>query len=190
MRTGGRWDTWFSSLCPRLETRHSGNMNYCKTSQEAYLEALRVERMLRRSRMQQCQRRANVVERLFPGEDNPTLVIRWLLNTNEKEEEEWRHAKKFYTRVTVEDKSAELIIDNGSAINFVAQEVIDKLHWQTKKLSKPYQVTWSNGHVIPMTHRFWYHLGPVWQFTFKIKWIEVKYKEGIKYKWIMMVFYF
>eukprot|EP00268_Persea_americana_P014206 TRINITY_DN16298_c2_g2_i6.p1 TRINITY_DN16298_c2_g2~~TRINITY_DN16298_c2_g2_i6.p1 ORF type:complete len:103 (-),score=12.38 TRINITY_DN16298_c2_g2_i6:100-408(-) len=50
------------------------NMNNYKTSQEAYLEAFRVERMLRRSYMQQCssedrksqQRpRAHVVERLF-----------------------------------------------------------------------------------------------------------------------------
>lgn len=30
------------------------NMNYGKTSQEAYLEAIRVERMLRRSQRQQC----------------------------------------------------------------------------------------------------------------------------------------
>ena len=55
-----------------------------------------------------------IVERLFAGEDNPTLVIHRLLNTSEKEEEEWRQAKKFHTRVTVEDKSANLIIDTGS----------------------------------------------------------------------------
>ena len=30
------------------------NMNYCKTSQEAYLKAIWVERMLKKSRMQQC----------------------------------------------------------------------------------------------------------------------------------------
>ena len=81
------------------------NMNNCKTSPEAYLEAFRVERMLRRSRMQQCRPRAHVVEKLFTGEDNPTLVIPRLLNTNEKEEE-WRRAKKFYTWVRVEHKSA------------------------------------------------------------------------------------
>ena len=72
---------------------------------------------------------------------------------NDTKREEWRRAKKFHTRVTVKDKSANLIIDNGSAINFVAQEVNDKLHWPTKKLPKPYLVTWSNGHVIPVTHR-------------------------------------
>ena len=65
------------------------NLNYCKTIQDAYLEALRVERMLRRSRMQQFRQRAHVVERLFVGEDNLTLAIRRLLNTNEKEEEGW-----------------------------------------------------------------------------------------------------
>ena len=92
------------------------------------------------------------MESFFAGEDNPTLVIRRLLNTSEKEEEEWRQAKKFHTRVRVEDKSANLIIDNGSAINFVAQKVIGKLHWPIEKLPKPYQVTWTNGHVIPITH--------------------------------------
>ena len=57
-------------------------------------------------------------------------------------------------RVRVEDKSANLIIDNGSAMNFVAQEVIDKLHWPIEKLLMPYQVTWSNGHIIPVTQMF------------------------------------
>ena len=87
------------------------------------------------------------MERLFAGENHPTLVIRRLLNI--ENEEQWRRAKKFHTRVRVENKSANLIIDNGNAINFLAQEVIDKLHWPTEKLHKPYQVTWSNGHVTP-----------------------------------------
>ena len=41
------------------------NMNHCNNNNEAYLEAFRVERMLRRSHMRQCQPRAHVVERLF-----------------------------------------------------------------------------------------------------------------------------
>ena len=102
--------------------------------------------------MRQCQPRAHVVERLG-GEHNPTLVIWRLLNLNTKEEEEWRQAKKFHTRVIVIGKAVNVVIDNGSAINFVAQEVIDKLNLPTEKLPKPYQVTWSTGHVIPVTHR-------------------------------------
>ena len=51
------------------------NMNYCKTNQEAYLEALCVERLLRRSRMQQCRQRTHAVERLFTREDNPIIVV-------------------------------------------------------------------------------------------------------------------
>ena len=93
------------------------------------------------------------MERHFEGEDNPTLVIRRLLNTNEEEEDEWIHDKKFYMRVIVIDKAVNVVIDNGSVINFVAQEVIDKLYLPTEKLPKPYQVTWSNGHVIPVTHK-------------------------------------
>ena len=91
------------------------------------------------------------MEKLFAGEENPTLVIRRLLNTNKKEEEEWRLAQKFHTRVRIKDKSVNVIIDNGSAINFVSQEVIDKLNLPTDKLLKPYQVTWYNGYVIPVT---------------------------------------
>ena len=66
--------------------------------------------------MQQCRPRAHVVERLFEGENNPTLVI-WRLNSNQKEEEEWRQAKKFHMRVRVKDQSVNVIIDNDSAIN-------------------------------------------------------------------------
>ena len=52
-------------------------------------------------------------------------------------------AKKFHTRVIVVDKGVNVIIDNGSVINFIAQEVIDKLNLPTEKLPKPYQVKWS-----------------------------------------------
>ena len=89
----------------------------------------------------------------FVDEDNPTLVIRRLLNTNQKEEEEWRQAKKFHMRVRVKDRSVNVIIDNSSAINFVAQGVIEKLNLPTEKLSTPFQVTWSNGHVILVSYR-------------------------------------
>ena len=74
------------------------------------------------------------MERLFTGEDNPTFVIRCLLNTNEEEEQEWTHPKNFHRRVIVIDKAVNVVIDNGSAINFVAQEVIDKLNLTTEKL--------------------------------------------------------
>ena len=55
----------------------------------------------------------------FVREENPTIVIRRLHNTTEKEAEEWSQAQKFHMRVRVEDKSANLIIDNGSVINFI-----------------------------------------------------------------------
>ena len=41
------------------------------------------------------------------------------LITNEMEEEEWRQTKIFPTRVKCEDRLTKLVIDNGSAINFV-----------------------------------------------------------------------
>ena len=59
----------------------------------------------------------------------------------------------FRTRVKCDDRLANLVIDSDSVINFVAQEVIDKLHWPTVKLVKPYKVTLSNGSLILATHR-------------------------------------
>ena len=128
------------------------NMSFCKTNQKTYLEAFRVESLLGRSHMRQFQPgersqqrpRGQVVETLFALQDSLTHVIRQLISTNEKEED-WRQTKKFHTRVREEDKSVNLIIDNGSAINFVGQKVIEKL-------PKPYQVTWSNDFVILVTH--------------------------------------
>ena len=70
----------------------------------------------------------NIVELQFAKETTPTLVIRRLLTTNKKEEEEWIQTMIFRTRVKCEDRLAKLVIDNGSAVNFVAQEIIDKLH--------------------------------------------------------------
>lgn len=90
----------------------------------------------------------------FAGADIPTLVIRQVLTSNEEEEEGWRQQNFFRTRVRVEEKVANLVIDRGSGINFVVQEVIDKLHWPTKTLLKPYKVTWPNGFVISVTHVF------------------------------------
>ena len=81
------------------------------------------------------------METHFAGEDNPTLVIHRLLTSNEMDEEVWRRTKKFQTRVKCEDKVANLVIDNSSAINFVAQEAINKLRWPTEKLPKSYEVT-------------------------------------------------
>ena len=130
-------------LKPDIEEK----MMFCQTVQEAYREAIRVEHVLRQSHMQQCKpqdgksrqrRRAHIVETHFSGEDNPKLVIRRVLTTNKMKEEEWRQHKKFQTQVRCEARLANLVIDHGSAINFLAQEVIDKLHRPTEKLLKPY----------------------------------------------------
>ena len=91
-----------------------------------------------------------------------------------------------FTQVRVEDKRTNLIIDDGRAINFVAQEVIDKLHWPTQKLHKPYQVTQSNGHVIPVTHRYLvsFKMG---HYEGKI-WCDVIYMNIAHYFWASMAF--
>ena len=53
----------------------------------------------------------------------------------------------FRRRVKCKDELANLVIDNDSAITFVAQGFINKLHWPTEKLPKTYKVIWSNGFV-------------------------------------------
>lgn len=82
-----------------------------------------------------------------------TRVIRKFLTSNEDEEQEWRRTKIFRTWVTVKEKLANLVIDNRSAISFVARKVIDKLPWPTKMLLKPYKVTWANDSVIFVTNK-------------------------------------
>ena len=59
----------------------------------------------------------------------------------------------FCTWVKCKDRLVNRVIDNDSAINFVAQKVIEKLHWPTEKLPKPYKVAWSNGFVVHVTHK-------------------------------------
>ena len=63
--------------------------------------------MLQQSHMQQCKpqegksqqrSKAHIVGTHFKREDNPKLIKRQLLTTNEKEEEEWRHDTAFQTK--------------------------------------------------------------------------------------------
>lgn len=58
------------------------------------------------------------------------------------------------TRVKCEGKLTNLVIGRGNMIDFVAQEVIDRLYWPTEKLLKPYnyKVTWANDSIILVTH--------------------------------------
>lgn len=50
---------------------------------------------------------------------------------------------------------AHMGINNGSVISFVAQRVVDKLHWFTEKLPNPYKVTWDNGSgILVYSHMF------------------------------------
>eukprot|EP00268_Persea_americana_P061506 TRINITY_DN7781_c0_g1_i8.p1 TRINITY_DN7781_c0_g1~~TRINITY_DN7781_c0_g1_i8.p1 ORF type:complete len:213 (+),score=32.51 TRINITY_DN7781_c0_g1_i8:230-868(+) len=143
---------FMSGLNPDTEEK----MKFCQTIQEACKDAIRVERILRQSHIQQYksqerrsqERKAHIIETHFSKKDNPKLVIHRLLTTNKMEEEDWTQYIKFQTHVRCKGKLANLVIDRSSAINFIAQEVIDKLHWPSKKLLKPYRVTWANDVII------------------------------------------
>lgn len=122
---------------------------------EKFREAIHIELILRHFHILQVKSqegkfqqrtRAHIVESHFAGEHNPTLVILRLLTKNEKEG--CRQIKVFQTRVRVEEKITNLVIDNVSAINLVEKEVIDKIHWPSEELSNPYKVPWANDFVI------------------------------------------
>lgn len=77
-----------------------------------------------------------ITESHFAEEDDTTLVIHRFLTANEKEKE-WSDTKMFLTWVKCGDRLVNLVSDNGSAINFIAKEVIEKLYWPTTKLPTP-----------------------------------------------------
>eukprot|EP00268_Persea_americana_P045960 TRINITY_DN470_c8_g1_i1.p2 TRINITY_DN470_c8_g1~~TRINITY_DN470_c8_g1_i1.p2 ORF type:complete len:130 (-),score=12.98 TRINITY_DN470_c8_g1_i1:97-486(-) len=56
-------------------------------------------------------------------------------------------------RMRCKGKLSNLIINGGSAMNIVAQKVIDILKLPTEKHPKPYKVAWVNDHSIPITRR-------------------------------------
>lgn len=67
--------------------------------------------------------------------------------------EDWRRISIFRTRVRCKCKICNLIIDGGSVMNIVAQEVIDKLQLPTNKKPKPCKVAWVDDHAIPVTRQ-------------------------------------
>lgn len=112
-------------------------MNYWKTIIEACRKAILVEHMFKRSRIGQLKPqdgkfqqeglillKHNLLERIIPNSsfDNfsPQMKAR-------RRVEVWRLTKIFRTWV-----KSSMVIDCGSAINFLPQEIIDKLHWSTK----------------------------------------------------------
>lgn len=59
--------------------------------------------------------------------EGPTFITCRLINTNDEEEDDWKRVAIFWTRVKCKEKFCTMVINGSDLINFVAQEVIDKL---------------------------------------------------------------
>ena len=58
----------------------------------------------------------------------------------------------FHTRCVVKERSVNLTIDEGSTVNMVSTEVVEKLGLNMAPLERPYTVKWFKGE-IKITHR-------------------------------------
>lgn len=61
--------------------------------------------------------------------------------TKDNREEEWLRTNIFHTCVEHQGKALNLIIDNGSGMNVISQEVVEKMKFLQKKHPKPYKLS-------------------------------------------------
>jgi hypothetical protein len=98
------------------------------------------------------QEDATSPEEILEGSNLPLCVIRRILAGQQAEEDEdhdWIRTNIFHTRVEHNGKSLNLIIDNGSGMNVISQEAVQKLKLPTEKHPKPYKVSWVDDTSIP-----------------------------------------
>jgi hypothetical protein len=68
-------------------------------------------------------------------------------------EEDWLRTNIFHTRVEHKGRALNLIIDNGSGMNVVSQEIVKKLKLPVEKHPKPYKLSWVDDSSIPIKSR-------------------------------------
>lgn len=150
---------WFF-ISEASEQTYWKKMNYCNTSQEAYIKAFCVEHMLKRSRMGQ----GKTEERKYQQRTKPHAVethfLKWIIPhlsfvnfspqmIRTKSGVGLRNSKH---GLGVENRSVNLVIDSGSAMNLVAQEVLEKLHQpiESHRLDGRQRDFKSNNHQMPI----------------------------------------
>lgn len=141
-------------------------VNRYQSYQEAYVEAIHVVDKLRRSHMKRLQKQriqvkkgSIFVESYLPKKGYQKYIYIYIYRRRQshtrhpptshhkqEREEELRVETTYNISNTgrCKGKLCNMIIDYGSAINFIAQESIDKLQLPTEKLQKPYKVAWVN----------------------------------------------
>lgn len=86
----------------------------------------------------------------------PVCVIRWVLTGQKKEDpigDDWLRNNIFHTRVEHKGKSLNLIIDNGSEMNLISQEIVHKLKLPVEKHPQPYKLSWVDDTSISVRHQ-------------------------------------
>jgi hypothetical protein len=76
-----------------------------------------------------------------PEEEGLSLVVRRLMYAPKIEDQTQRH-NIFRTRVKVQDRVCDVIIDSGCSENIVSRYMVDKLHLKTQKHPTPYSIGW------------------------------------------------
>ncbi|RVX03295.1 Transposon Ty3-G Gag-Pol polyprotein [Vitis vinifera] len=79
-----------------------------------------------------------------------SLVVRPLLTIPKgKGEEDWRRISIFQTCISCHGRLCTMIIDGGSSLNIVSQELVEKLNLKTERHPNPFRVAWVNDTSIP-----------------------------------------
>ena len=83
-----------------------------------------------------------------------SLVVRPLLAIPKvKEEEDWRRTSIFQTRIFCQGRLCTMIIDGGSSLNIVSQELVEKLNLKTERYPNPFKVAQVNDTSISVSFR-------------------------------------
>lgn len=73
-----------------------------------------------------------VVHRMLSSQATPAAHL----------EDEWRRTNIFHTRVACKGKALNMILDNGSGLNVISTEAVEKLHLPAEEHPTPYSVSW------------------------------------------------
>jgi hypothetical protein len=76
------------------------------------------------------------------GDTGDMLVMERTLITPPKRDEDWRRQSLFHTRCTVGGKVCHVIIDNGSWVNTISEDEVNKLGLPKLKHPNPYNMRW------------------------------------------------
>lgn len=91
--------------------------------------------------------------KVLEGSKLPLCVIRRVSTGQKKEEtdqESWLQCNIFHTQVEHNEKALNLIIDNGSSINVLSQNIVNKLQLPVEKHPMPYKLSGVDDSSIPV----------------------------------------